>query len=108
LPGRENVVVTRDPSKFEEVEGVVAIQDVLAFIDEVRSGQRETRGDVVWVIGGGQIYKDTADTWDGVELTLVKGEYEGDTHFPVFESDFVLVESQDFESFSFLSYRRKR
>jgi len=108
LPKRENIIATRDPESFsKKYSGAAAISDIEGFVSEVKSGNRLVKGGVLWVIGGEQIYRGTQSLWDRVELTLVKGEHQGDTYFPEFESEYQLAEAKESETHSFLSYERK-
>ncbi len=80
LPGRPNLVITRDPAfrpegaeVFAEVEGALARARVLA----AESGAGE-----VMVIGGGQIYDLTLPLARRIYLTEVHASPAGDTTFP--------------------------
>lgn len=76
LPKRTNVVVTRDP--YFAAEGVLAahsIQEALGIAFD--SGETEA-----FIIGGGQIYRDSMPLWDKLYLTEVDIEPEGDVFFP--------------------------
>lgn len=79
LPKRVNIVVTRDP--FFMADGVLVAHSVeealgMAFDD----GAKE-----VFILGGGEIYKDSMDLWDKIYLTEVDIEPEGDVFFPEIE-----------------------
>ena len=76
LPKRTNIVITRDP--FFSAEGVLIAHSVeealgMAFDD----GETEA-----FIIGGGQIYRESIDLWDKLYLTSVDISPEGDVHFP--------------------------
>ena len=77
LPGRENIVVTR--RRGLEIEGVSiasSIEGALAFcIGEP----------VVFVIGGGEIYKAALPLADGLVITEIRKDYPGDTKFPEYD-----------------------
>ena len=49
---------------------------------------------MLWVIGGEQIYRQTAAFWDELYLTLVSGCHSGDAYFPEFEGAFELMEEE--------------
>jgi dihydrofolate reductase len=77
LPKRTNIVITRDP--YFTSDGVLVAHSVeealgLAF----DNGETEA-----FIIGGGQLFRETADRWDRLYLTEVDLEVEGgDTFFP--------------------------
>lgn len=76
LPKRSNIVVTRDP--FFTAEGVLVAHSVEEALGMAFDGGE----DEVFVIGGGEIYRETADLWDRIYLTEVDLEVEGNIFFP--------------------------
>ena len=76
LPGRRNIVVTRDAAF--RAEGVETAADIDGALDRAR----ETGADAAMVIGGGQVYAQTLDRADHIELTEVHRSVDGDTVFP--------------------------
>jgi dihydrofolate reductase len=106
LPGRLNVVVTRRPHAFTKEQGVVLCTDPGIFIEKLRDGREKMLGDILWVIGGEEIYRSTLSAWEEVRLTLVKGRFTGDAFFPEFESRFRCVACEEHEEFSYLHYLR--
>jgi dihydrofolate reductase len=105
LPGRTNVVVTRNRALIAVPEGVhraTSIDEALAIaIDTVVEGQR------IWIIGGAEIYRLAMPAVDEVHLTRVRGVHEGDAFLAPFEDDFDLVEQRLGEACTFEVYRRK-
>ena len=81
LPGRLNIVVTRDPGyRAEGAEVVHSLQDALAL---ARARGRCMAGvDEICVIGGGEVYAQALPLADRLAVTHVKAEVEGDTRFP--------------------------
>jgi dihydrofolate reductase len=76
LPGRTNIVVTRDVGY--QAEGCVVVHSVDQAL-EVADGSDE-----IMVIGGANLYQQLFDRADRLYLTLVRGDIEGDTWFPEF------------------------
>ncbi len=76
LPKRTNVVITRDP--FFTAEGVLIAHSIREAL-ELAYDAGETEA---FIIGGGEIYRQSADLWDRVYLTEVDLSVEGDTFFP--------------------------
>ena len=76
LPKRINIVVTRDP--FFAADGVLVAHSVEEALGMAYDGGEEE----VFIIGGGEIYRETADLWDRVYLTEVDAEVDGDVFFP--------------------------
>jgi dihydrofolate reductase len=80
LPGRANIVITRDPDfKFE---GVVIARSLEEGISMGRDAAKESGVEEVMVIGGGEIYRGAMAQADRVYLTQVHAEVSGETFFP--------------------------
>src|SRR4051812_35838262 len=77
LPGRRNIVITRQTSYD------AAGAEVVASLEEALG---RTDGDV-WVIGGASIYEQALSHADRVIRTRVHLQVDGDTHAPVLDSD---------------------
>ena len=109
LPGRVNVVITHDP--HFGAEGVAIARS----IDEAIS-KAEAAGDhEVFLIGGGEIFKQVIHRADRMYITRIHAEIEGDTYFPEFDdvNEWKLVDAEHFEAdeknaypYSFLTYER--
>ena len=78
LPGRPNLVVTRQPGWT--APGAEALPTVAAAL--ARARELAGPGGLVCIIGGGEIYREALPTADLVHLTEVHGSFEGDTFFP--------------------------
>lgn len=77
LPGRRNLVITRQPGwQADGAEGFASLQDALAAV---------VGSEMVFVIGGGEIYTQALPVADVLYLTEVEAAPEGDAHFPVFD-----------------------
>lgn len=75
LPNRTNIVVSRKKNWFEEGILIVgSIKEALKFAKKI--------DEEVFVIGGGNIYEQTMDLVDKLEVTLVKADLQADTFFP--------------------------
>lgn len=86
LPNRTNIVVTSDKSFIAENCTVNhTIEDAL---EEARKIEQEE----IFIIGGGQIYKQTIGLADKLYLTVVDGEYEADAFFPEYENFKIIKE----------------
>ena len=70
LPGRDNIVVTRQHGWVAEGANTAPS------LDQALAGN----GDVS-VIGGGEIYREALARADRIELTEVHREFDGDAHF---------------------------
>ncbi|MBK9314106.1 MAG: dihydrofolate reductase [Acidobacteria bacterium] len=76
LPGRQMIVLTRDPSF--RVEGCATAGSILEGMAIARS-RDETE---LFIGGGGEIYRQALNIADRIYLTLVETEVEADAFFP--------------------------
>lgn len=77
LPGRKNIVLSRDPdARFEGIESVTSFEQALALVPEA---------DEVMVIGGSAVYEMLLPEVDRLYITFVDAEFEGDAWFPEFD-----------------------
>ena len=77
LPGRENIVMTRQPGFDAPGATVVSSID--------RAIALAAEADELMVIGGGQLYQQFIDSADRIYLTRVDTNVDGDTLFPVLD-----------------------
>lgn len=75
LPGRRNLVLTRDPA-FEAAGATV--------VHSLGEALRQA-GDTLMVIGGAEVYALALPHAHRIELTTVDADIEGDTHLPPFD-----------------------
>jgi dihydrofolate reductase len=94
LPGRINVVVTRDPRASFAPE-IVVVRDLDGFEPEAIAADR------IFAAGGAEIYARMLPRCAELWLTRLSFDAEGDTLFPEFDSMFlpaeILLETAEFE-----------
>ncbi len=77
LPGRKNIVMSRDKNySLEGCETVTSLQEALLLVSDVEE---------VMIIGGGFLYEQTISFADRLYLTFIDLNVDGDTLFPDFE-----------------------
>lgn len=90
LPGRLNIVLTRDLA-YRSTSGYVVAHSLSESL-RAAGGALE-----VLIIGGAEVYRQFMPLADRMYLTLVEGEFEGDTHFPHFDwSDWKEVDRESY------------
>ena len=113
LPGRESVVLTRDPHfAVEGVHVAHSLDQAVALCDMLAERMGAAH---VAVIGGAEIYALTLPHAERLYLTHVHAQPEGDAWFPVFARDaFEIVKQEthpagarDDHPFTFVDYQRK-
>jgi dihydrofolate reductase len=81
LPGRFSIVLSHDPEYSPSGCRVArTLVDALGVAEDYLA---TTGGDESMVIGGAQVYAQAIERWDRFYLTLVEGQFTGDTYFPV-------------------------
>ena len=79
LPGRHNIVVTRDANWNAEGVSVTHSLEEALKVAESNAGDPDTE---ICIIGGGQLYGEAIGRADRLYVTHVMAEPEGDTYFP--------------------------
>ncbi|RVA63950.1 dihydrofolate reductase [Mesorhizobium sp. M7A.F.Ca.CA.001.08.1.1] len=95
LPGRLNIVVTRDETwRAEGVEVAHSLEAAIQLATVRGRGMADV--DEVCVIGGGEIYAQAMLLADRLHVTHVLAAVDGDAHFPPIDPDsWRIVSSQD-------------
>jgi dihydrofolate reductase len=109
LPGRVNVVITRNPNWA--ADGVAIARSVDEGISKAEAaGDKE-----IFIIGGADIFTQVLHRADRMYITRIHAEPEGDTFFPEFDdvNEWKLVDAEHCEAdeknpypYSFLTYER--
>ena len=82
LPGRRNLVISRNPDyRADGVEVVDSVEAALALLASAGNV------DELMVIGGGHLYGQLLPRADSLYLTRIDLAVAGDTRFPAFEED---------------------
>jgi len=79
LPGRTNIVLTREPGmRFEGVSCASSIEQAIALVADAEE---------IMIIGGSTIYEMLLPQANRLYLTYVDAEFEGDAWFPEFDNN---------------------
>ena len=88
LPGRENIILTRDQHYI--AEGCTVIHSI-----EELERIAEQKNDELFVIGGAEIFKELMSKVKKLYITYIDEEFEGDTFFPeINENEWKLIEKE--------------
>jgi dihydrofolate reductase len=105
LPGRRNIVVTRNPGwAAPDAHAAASLDAALALAADAPR---------VFVIGGAELYALALPRADELELTEIDAEFDADTFFPAWDRHAFealagpLQTSDSGAPFRFVSYRRK-
>lgn len=107
LPGRLNIVVTRNP--LWRAEGALAVGSLPEALSHLGSAPK------AFVIGGVQLFAAALPLLDEMLLTEVDKDFDGDVHFPTWNrADFVETHRETHHAgepnhfdYAFVTYQRK-
>ncbi|MCM3387021.1 type 3 dihydrofolate reductase [Ureibacillus chungkukjangi] len=106
LPGRRNIVITRNENYIAEgIEVVTSLEEALRLAGDVAE---------VMVIGGEQIFKIVLPIADRLYITHIEHEFNGDTFFPTYGDGWSLIsksepiETPDGYSYTYCIYDRNK
>lgn len=89
LPGRANIIITRQ-TDYQALGGAV-----VQTLDEALALAKQSVGaDEIFIIGGGEIYREALPHTDRLYLTLVDDDTEGDVTFPEYPEFTAIVEEE--------------
>ncbi len=114
LPNRTNIVISRDPGF--DAPGCIVVHTFNAGIAEAAKTEipstfakatSELKEKIaepeIFVIGGGQIFREAIKVADKLYLTIIDRETSGDAHFPAY-ADFKTVNKSEAKTFQGLSF----
>ena len=106
LPGRLNIVITRNNSY--RAEGVTVVHSIEEAIKVANKHHED-----VMVIGGEQIFKEVLPYADLLYITLIEHKFKGDTFFPSYEQNWEVMSTSEQHStdsglkYTYMLYKRK-
>lgn len=109
LPGRYHIIITRQTDyKYDhpQVKIVATVQEAVSFAQTLLPQWPEE----VFIIGGGEIYKESLSVTDKVYLTIIEKDFVGDAYYPELPECFQLVEKREIPGeipFSFTTWERQ-
>jgi dihydrofolate reductase len=107
LPNRNHLIITRQDN--------YSVPENCFVFDTIQSAIDFTDNQDIWIIGGGEIYKQSMEIADRIELTRVHSDFEADTFFPEIGEEWELV-SEEYHpvddrhkyDFTYLTYDRRK
>lgn len=111
LENRINIVISSSLSELVIPENCPNYPFDLLFVKSLEEAlEKSENQEKVFIAGGSSIYAQALNLADTLELTLVEGDYEGDTFFPEYQhligSQFELVGKEVKPGFRFETYQR--
>lgn len=105
LPGRRNIVITRNTAlRIEGCEMASSLDEAIALCNPTEEN---------FIIGGGEIYRQAMPLADKLYITHIAAEFEGDTRFPTIGPEWKEIAREEFpcgekfpHPFAFVDYER--
>ncbi|WP_300569759.1 dihydrofolate reductase [Flavobacterium sp.] len=107
LPNRTHIIITRNKN-YDVPEGCFVVNSIEKALDIC------PKNETIYIIGGGEIYKQSIDLADCIELTRVHSTFEADAYFPEIDAKKWALETSEFHdkdekhafSFTFETYKK--
>jgi len=82
LPGRLNIILSRDPEL--KIEGCTVVNSIEDAMQAAENANSDTQNDLqeVFITGGAHLYNKFLEQTDTLYITLIDAELKGDTFFP--------------------------
>lgn len=111
LPQRRMIVLSRSPyldlSSPQQWHDPFEVRVVRSLADAFALAANAER---IFIAGGASVYEQTLGLADGLELTIVAGDYKGDVYFPEYDAligkEFELISQIERSGYRFESYKR--
>jgi dihydrofolate reductase len=94
LPHRMNIIISKDKN--------YKATNCLVFDNLKKAIRKSGTNKEIFIIGGGEIYKEGFKYADKIYLTEVDGEFEGDTYFPNIGRSWKEVNREEKEGYRFI------
>ena len=91
LPERTNIVLSRN--REYRAKGTVVLPSLEAALEHTEAGEEE-----VFIIGGEAVYKEALESVHRIYLSLVEGDYSGDTFFPGIPGVFAEISRKPYDT----------
>jgi len=99
LPGRTNIVITRDPDyKYEGAIAITSLAEAFAVAEKENPTE-------IHIGGGTQIYEQTLPYVNRLHLTFIDDNQVGDSVFPDFSHDFKVIKEYPLQEYRGLKYQ---
>lgn len=111
LPNRINWILTRD--QHWQADGTKVTHTLDEILDHASADVKQLNQQSIFIIGGAEIFRQTLDIADRLELTHVNLNVQGDTFYPAIPDAFQAVSRQPMQDektgtcFEFVSYQRQ-
>ncbi|QOJ30539.1 MAG: dihydrofolate reductase [Ignavibacteriales bacterium] len=104
LKNRINIVITHRMELLPSSEGITIVHS----LEEAYAKAEEAGQEKAFIIGGGEIYKQSVHSADMLILSHLHFNAEGEVYFPEFDrSEWNIIQTDEREQFTITYYERK-
>jgi len=118
LPGRLNIIIskTMDQEEFAQRHVEPSVRSTekreegldIKICQSIESAvELSSDYEKIFIIGGESIYKQAMPFATKIDLTLISGNYDGDTYFPKIDDSWIKSETVKHDEFSIITYIKK-
>lgn len=110
LKNRNNIIISSKPQQIKTATTLEYPFKLLAFNSVKEALEKSEEPEKIFIAGGAGIYAQAIELADTLELTLVEGDFEGDTFFPEYKfligTKFKLVAKEIHPGFRYETYQK--
>jgi len=99
LPGRLNIIISNSINENS--------QDVKTFPSLSSAIELCSDYEKIFICGGESVYNQAMPLANKIDLTLIPGQYDGDTYFPEIDDTWKKTETVKHDDFSIITYIKK-
>ena len=101
LPGRLNVIISktmRADIELHDAKEIMIFQSLSSAVEYCSNYEK------IFIIGGESVYKQAMPIAAKIDLTLIPGNYDGDTFFPEIDDSWKKTNTDEYDNFSIITY----
>ena len=118
LPGRLNIIVSGTITQNSEItsslnssaisrtEGSTPLREIIILSSLSSAIEYCADYEKIFICGGESIYKQAMPLATKIDLSLIPGQYDGDTFFPEIDASWIKSDTTSFDNFSVITYIR--
>lgn len=92
------LIETQQKKSFSNTKVCKSLQESIEYCSDYEK---------IFICGGESIYNQAMPFANKIDLTLIRGQYEGDTFFPELDDSWVKTGTVNFDDFSIITYNKK-
>ena len=98
LPGRLNIIISKTMDSNDLSQKNRIFSSLPSAIEHCADYEK------IFICGGESIYRQAMPFANKIDLTLIHGQYDGDTFFPEIDDNWIKTNTVNFDEYSIISY----